>query len=112
MPYKDPAAALAARRRWYAKPANTMAKRAKNKRVRVALREWLDGIKAGLQCSRCPENHPACLDFHHEDPAGKDFSMGDAIRKRISKTAILAEIEKCIVLCANCHRKEHSNNVP
>jgi 5-methylcytosine-specific restriction endonuclease McrA len=53
--------------------------------------------KAG--CSRCPEHHPACLDFHHLDPTGKDLSVGNAIS---------SEIAKCVLLCSNCHRKLHA----
>jgi hypothetical protein len=63
-------------------------------------------IKSTLKCNRCPENHPACLEFHHTDPTIKEGNVGESIRKWSTKR-LLAEIEKCEVLCANCHRKEH-----
>ena len=61
-------------------------------------------------CVRCGETHPGCLDFHHKDPALKDFTIGRAISNNYSLPRIRFEMEKCIVLCANCHRIEHWNN--
>lgn len=64
-------------------------------------------MKAEVGCSKCPEKHPACLDYHHKNPKTKLINIGDAIRHDWGWKKILAEIKKCIVLCANCHRKEH-----
>src|SRR5262245_15649276 len=77
--------------------------------TKQAQRDWLRKLKANLVCIRCNENHPACLDFHHRDPAIKDSNIGSLVASRISRSRILSEIEKCDVLCANCHRKEHWN---
>lgn len=63
--------------------------------------------KAGLKCERCGEDHPACIDLHHRDPRDKDFSLSDMAEK-YGWARMLAEIAKCEVLCANCHRKEHA----
>jgi len=60
--------------------------------------------KAG--CSRCSERHPACLDFHHKDPATKIAGICQMLRSGVSLELIEAEITKCELLCANCHRKE------
>lgn len=60
------------------------------------------------KCSRCEESHPACLEFHHRDVATKLASISDAVwRLGWSYQRILDEIEKCDVVCVNCHRKEH-----
>lgn len=59
--------------------------------------------KAG--CLLCSENEPYCLVFHHLDPAIKDKPISAAINRTWSRNRILAEIEKCVCLCANCHRK-------
>lgn len=67
--------------------------------------KWLKGIKQNLKCA-CGENHPACLDFHHSNSKTKEFSIASKIRN-YSKERILKEINKCIVLCSNCHRKLH-----
>lgn len=77
------------------------------KQQRQKLVEWFRDYKRGLKCSRCPENHWACIEFHHKDPKTKEFSIVRAIARRLSIKRILAEIEKCEVLCANCHRKLH-----
>ncbi len=57
-----------------------------------------------LSCAKCGfKEHTCALDFHHKNPDEKDFPIdaGYSMKK------ILAEIAKCIVLCANCHRIEH-----
>jgi len=46
------------------------------------------------------------FDFHHIDPATKQFSIGTNGHCRKWED-VLIEIEKCIILCANCHRIEH-----
>jgi hypothetical protein len=64
----------------------------------------------GGKCYRCPEAHPAALQFHHRDPATKSFII---TTKQLSSPRkypwemILAEIAKCDLLCANCHFKHH-----
>lgn len=68
---------------------------------------WLKEYKARLSCQNCGENHPACLDFHHRDPSTKDNTLAQAVARGWSKKRILDEIEKCDVLCSNCHRKLH-----
>jgi hypothetical protein len=71
-------------------------------------RKWFYDIKAELKCERCGFNHPAALDFHHKDPTQKSF--GISANKHIGKEKILKEIEKCEVLCSNCHRIEHATH--
>lgn len=65
--------------------------------------------KAERGCSRCPEHHPAALDFHHIDASGKISTIARITRLGWSWERILTEIIKCEILCANCHRKEHWN---
>jgi hypothetical protein len=53
-----------------------------------------------------------CLDFHHADPAEKDIDPAQAVSlKGWSIDRIRAEIAKCAVLCANCHRKAHAGRL-
>ena len=76
-------------------------------------REWYIDYKSTLKCSICDENHPACLDFHHEDRDIKESEIARLAGHTFSIEYIMVEINKCIVLCANCHRKHHfkeSNN--
>jgi len=57
-------------------------------------------------CLLCPEKEFYALDFHHLDPNEKDFYISK-MRGR-NDDLVWAEIRKCVVLCANCHRKHHA----
>jgi hypothetical protein len=46
------------------------------------------------------------LDFHHIDPTKKEFSLSQ-IRLTKMNEKIKIELDKCILLCANCHREKH-----
>lgn len=71
----------------------------------AALLRWKEFIASlNLACVQCGENHPAVLDFHHTDPSVKEDHPANL---RLSKKRFLKEIETCIVLCSNCHRKLH-----
>ena len=80
---------------------------AKNKRFAENRRKWLVEYKKTLQCLRCGESHPATLTFHHRGDAEKSFEIGNALKLGVSLKRLAAEIEKCEVICANCHAKEH-----
>lgn len=96
------------RRKWYALN-KARAKNAVNQR-RKDLKNWFKEYKSSLRCSVCTENDVACMDFHHTDPSKKEFSIAIALASGFSKERILKEIEKTVVLCANCHRKFHYYN--
>lgn len=76
----------------------------KNHKI-IFIREY----KRGKSCTRCPENHPACLEFHHLDPTTKKYTINKMPYKGASIKKIKEEIDKCIILCTNCHRKNHWN---
>src|SRR5438105_15879474 len=82
-------------------------KRAKTNERRTALREWLDDYKKALHCERCSFDDFRALEFHHPGSHDKDFNVADMIRSGFSRAAIRREIEKCVVLCSNCHQIEH-----
>ncbi len=78
---------------------------------RTELKRWFrEEYLPSQKCSRCPESHPACIDFHHVDPSTKKDAIGRLVQEARSKNAVLRELAKCIPLCANCHRKEHAKN--
>lgn len=80
----------------------------KRKERNEELRQWLRHYKSKLSCLKCGESHPACLQFHHRDRAGKSFDVGSIIgRGDLSVQRLLREIEKCDVLCGNCHAILH-----
>ncbi|OHD20992.1 MAG: hypothetical protein A2Y38_09480 [Spirochaetes bacterium GWB1_59_5] len=45
------------------------------------------------------------FDFHHQDPSEKDFALSAVTS--ISWSRVKAEIAKCQLLCATCHREQH-----
>lgn len=85
-------------------------------RVRLKKRQedqWqiLDNFFRRLKtkCSRCDESRYAALDFHHKDPSTKEITVAEAFRRNWNIERVKKEIEKCEILCANCHRVEHTN---
>ena len=92
--------------RWHYKNREWNTERSMQRRE--SNRAWANDLQRRRGgCSRCDEDDPVCLDFHHLDGAEKKMSVGKMIAFGYGKDRIEAEIEKCIVLCANCHRKEH-----
>ena len=77
-------------------------------RRRGELAAWYAELKSKLACVQCGESHPACIQFHHRDPTTKEITLADAVRRGFSRARMLCEIEKCEVLCANCHIKHHA----
>lgn len=84
----------------------------KAKNYRNIFAEWFRNLKINLSCEKCGEDRYWVLDFHHVDPKTKDFDVSVLVNK-CSKNLLLKEIDKCIVLCANCHRDfhYHENNI-
>lgn len=87
-------------RKHYAKYAERMRVRRAN--AHAALADFVDGFKK--RCARCGLTDKRVLDFHHV--GGKDKAVS-VLRKGYSRERIYAEISKCVVLCANCHRVTH-----
>lgn len=90
-------------RRWYAR--NKEKQLQWNKAVRLRLVEFVKDYKKAHPCQTCGESDWRCLDFHHRDPNTKTSGLNRVARKTSSMKKVLEEIEKCDVLCANCHRK-------
>lgn len=83
----------------------------RNKARRCELILWLKELKSKLACIRCGfDKHPSALHFHHKDPSQKEASIARAIRLGWSKNKFILEINKCDVLCANCHAIEHAQS--
>jgi len=69
--------------------------------------KYTNDFKQQQGCLNCKENHIACLEFHHKDASTKEFEISWAINAGYGLERIKAEIEKCSVLCSNCHKKLH-----
>ena len=57
------------------------------------------------RCEKCGDTRVYVLEFHHKDKEEKEFTIGKI--KKGNLDLIQNEIDKCIVLCANCHREFH-----
>jgi len=72
---------------------------------------WAKKIKAlsflGGKCYCCGENRVPVLDFHHKDKEEKNFCINKI--KDFRWSIIEKELEKCIILCRNCHAEIHCN---
>lgn len=61
-------------------------------------------------CLKCGEKRSYVLDFHHRDNSQKVDTINHMLKSASLKT-IQTELEKCDVLCANCHREFHYLNL-
>lgn len=63
--------------------------------------------KAKQCCCKCGESEASCLDLHHLDPSEKEVTVSNVTRYW-SWDRLMKEVDKCIVVCSNCHRKIHA----
>jgi len=94
-----------AERRTYADRRQYLVEAVKRRRRRVR-QMAIDHL--GGRCNRC--GYDRCIDaleFHHLDSSKKDFGISNRGYTRSWKK-IREEIEKCELLCANCHREVHA----
>lgn len=79
--------------------------RASQKKAVEQRREAVAAVKVARGCVDCGYNaHPAALDFDHIDRLTKDRTVSWLVSHNAPMARIVAEIEKCEVVCANCHR--------
>ena len=62
----------------------------------------------GNKCQVCGYNRClSALEFHHLDPNSKDFTIASTM-KYSNLDKLKVEVDKCILVCANCHREIHA----
>lgn len=65
----------------------------------------------GGKCQICGyDKCPSALVFHHRDPKQKKFNISRFKKKSVENYEFLRELEKCVLLCANCHAEYHSGH--
>ena len=82
-----------------------LSKRKRQVAVKRKCIAYLGGV-----CKSCGlrDDCPDVYDFHHRDPATKSFSVSQEIQRRcVYAPVIQEELDKCDLLCANCHRRFH-----
>jgi len=90
----------------------------KEKKQKAAT-EWLLSNKKkaveykGGCCSICGYNKClSALEFHHKNPKEKEYNKDNrGLNRKQSFRKAKKELDKCILVCANCHREIHNNNM-
>lgn len=101
MAYKDIENRKAASKRHYI--ANKSKYIDRNKRYRLEIRTYVSDLKENMPCADCNVKYPYyVMDFDHLEDKKSLVSILSATG-RIG--ALKKEIEKCEIVCANCHRK-------
>jgi 5-methylcytosine-specific restriction endonuclease McrA len=64
-------------------------------------------LEYGGKCQRCGyDKYLGALEFHHLDPTVKEYHLGQ--RRGLNKEALKQELDKCQLLCSNCHKEVHA----
>jgi hypothetical protein len=92
---------------WYPKNKNRHISYMRRNKRRI--QEFIDQYKRARSCIDCGfsgKEFPFVLDFDHlEGKTTKKFTIGSWSHSVLSIDAVQKEIEKCELVCANCHRK-------
>jgi hypothetical protein len=109
MPYKDPEIRRQ-KQKTYSK--THYEKNKQNVILKINIKKkahkiWFVNYKKQLACVTCGYNHPAALDFHHVEQKRSNRKVHELVSDGHTKKRILEEIDKCVVLCSNCHRIHH-----
>lgn len=103
MPYKDPIKQKQAQHESYVR--NKEKVRLASKEARERRRAIIDSIKESSPCMDCGRYYPGyVMEFDHRDSSTKIDTVATLFLKA-SMDRILAEIAKCDLVCANCHRE-------
>jgi len=86
-------------------------RRTREKAYRTETQRKVRVIKVEQGCLKCGyKEHHAALEFHHREPEKKKFRLSES--RNYSWKMVLEEIDKCDVLCANCHAVlEHDKRI-
>jgi len=71
---------------------------------------WLRQIKRMAGCTICGESDLRCLEFDHVCPHTKHFCISSGAYHNYPLRQIWRELDKCQVLCSNCHKKKSSES--
>lgn len=76
----------------------------RNRENKILVKKYIWNYLLKHPCIDCGINDPIVLDFDHQK--GKIDNVSELVRQRQSLNKIIKEIEKCVVRCANCHRRK------
>lgn len=67
-------------------------------------------LKSQCKCAKCGEDRGYVLEYHHINPEEKENTIARLTSNNYTLDKVYDEIQKCIVLCSNCHREFHYLN--
>jgi hypothetical protein len=85
-------------------------KKERDKKAREKVMNEINLMKSKIGCLYCQEKDPIVLDFHHVNPKNKEKEVSYWVRAK-SITRALNEIKKCVVVCANHHRRLEAKTI-
>ena len=94
-------------RKYYIENREKCIERTANTRNKIV--DIVGSFKDGKKCIICGLDDINLLSFHHRNPKEKEFKVSG--RNSISKERLIKEMNKCDLLCPNCHRDLHHNEV-
>lgn len=75
----------------------------RNKIAVLKKKKYIEDLKSSTPCADCKKCYPYfVMDFDHREPSEKLDNISKFIRK--TWTQLKAEINKCDIVCSNCHR--------
>ena len=100
------------------KEPNHKFKKRKNDEVKFDRRlkenkiKYINTFKRKQICIVCGESSYCCLEFHHLNRENKLFTISSAICNiKIGMRQLKDELKKCVIICSNCHKKLHFNEM-
>ena len=77
----------------------------RKKAARIFAREYVWDYLTTHPCIHCGESDPRVLEFHHRNEKEKESTISHMVGEGLSVGRLQQEIDKCDVLCGNCHKK-------
>lgn len=87
--------------------------RQRSLKYRQQLEDFLIEYFSNHPCVKCGESDVIVLEFHHREPSQKEYNISQMKQFGFGIKKVQTEIEKCDVLCANCHKRitaQHQNS--
>ena len=78
----------------------------KRRNIRIVMRKLMELLNRS-HCADCSIKDARVLEFHHRDSEEKEHNISDMLNQGFGWNSVSAELEKCEILCANCHRIRH-----
>ena len=105
MPFKDKVKQRESARKHYARNSEAIQKRTvkNNRLIRLRNKIYIDGVKGTNPCADCGVSYPPYIMQFDHIVDGKRGNVADMARSGFSIENLQSEIDKCELVCANCH---------